>query len=163
MAHMKIKYLNLFLPFFGALTGSLVTIYITLKSSELEIYMQEAPEKRTLYNQLSDQITVMKNSGIGIIMSYALSEKLEDFEKSINQFSKDCEKAKSEIENIYFKLSAFNKKPFDPEPLSAFENNCTPHILEHKNPLDLLEKYSRKNEESSRDFIKNVQNSLFKN
>lgn len=159
---MKTKTLNLLLPFLGALVGSFASLYISSKTFEVEIYKQETPEKRMLYNQLSDQITLMNNAGIGLIMSYSLYKESEGFEKTISYLSKDCENAKSQIENIYFKLSAFSESSFNPEPLIAFDGACTPHSINHKNPIDLLEKYTRKNEEASRGFIKYLQTSLFK-
>lgn len=160
---MKIKYLNLILPFFGALVGGTVSVYAALLNVEAEIYKQEAPEKRMLYNQLSDQITIMKNSGIGLIMKYSLSNETEDFSETIHQLNKDCEDAKSQIESIYFKLSAFSESSFDPTPLMTFDGSCTPHAIEHRDPLDLLEKYSRKNEKSARDFITILHSSIFNN
>lgn len=159
---MTLKYLNLFLPFFGALIGSYTSIYVSSMNSEVEIYKQEAPEKRMLYNQLSDQITLMKNSGIGLIMSAALFDQSEESTKTINQLSKDCESAKAQVENIYFKLFAFSEKSFDPAPLLVFDDACTPHAIEHKSPIDLLGKYSRKNEESSRLFIGYLQDLFFR-
>jgi hypothetical protein len=145
----------------GGVVGSIVQLQAFSAQKDIEVYKQEEPAKRKLYESLSDDLYSLMEAG-----KYKIFQKHEFDSNNIDlkellKANSLCFENKTKVELISVKLLAYDEKSMDKSILSPLDNICSVKPFIKSNPLNDMASFEEDYTKFIRHYLGEIHEKVF--